>query len=71
MTDEVLINWLESQRTTEGFERFWKLIKDQHKSRAGAAVARGDTEFEKGEAMALNWVENLPDDLLKTINKEN
>lgn len=65
-SNEIVIDWLQSQYSIPGFQAFLKMITDKHKSRTDAAVDRGDTEFEKGEASALKWVKNLPDELMKS-----
>ena len=68
--DEILINWLEVERKTEGFQRFWERIAKQHAAKMNAALAQGETEYEKGHAAALKWVLNQPDEIMKATQKK-
>ena len=65
-SNEILIDWLQSQYSTPGFEAFWKTITDKYEIKVKNALDKGDTDFEKGEVSALNWVKNRPDELMKS-----
>ena len=59
--------WLKNQIDEPEFDCFLKEIEKRYAMKIIAAMQQGETDFEKGEAAALNWVLELPENLAKPI----
>lgn len=76
--DEILVTWLQAQRNTEGFRRFWERIEKQFESKRRVALHQCtdiqsilEAEFKKGEVSAMEWTKNLPDRIMLETQTDN
>lgn len=61
--------WLIDQKKIGFLDHFLNEIEQMKDKKANAAGQAGDTDFIKGEAAALRWVLNLPEQLAEPIPK--
>lgn len=66
-----LREWLRAnteQAYTTAFDQYLSYVRRQCEQMKGAAVRRGDTEYEKGQAAALDWVLRLHKTLINSAD---
>ena len=63
MDSKAFREWLIQEKKEEYFNYLWKFIEERLDNIRFAACQKGDTEFEKGQVAALNWVKQLPENL--------
>ena len=61
--------WLIDQKKIGFLDHFLGIIEKMRDDKMIAAGQAGDTDFIKGEAAALRWVLNLPEQLAEPIPK--
>jgi len=61
--------WLQEQKDSMNFKRFMGYIIEQRDYKLKESLAKGDTDFAKGQYKALNWVTNLPEELLESFKR--
>jgi len=57
--------WLQQQKENHNFKKFMALIIERRDFRLNSSLAQGNTDFTKGEYKSLDWVVNLPDEILE------
>lgn len=61
-----LAEWLVQQLNGTYFPLFLAEIEERSKSVGQLAITKGETEHEKGQAVALQWVLSLPQTIIDT-----
>lgn len=62
--------WLQDERVSLGIPDFIKLIKIKRENLTVQAIQPGDTDYIKGQIIALKFVESLPFELVENLLKE-
>lgn len=60
-----LAEWLMEAKRGKYFNLFMREIEERQQAMNQQALGKGDTEHEKGQAEVLNWVLNLPDNVIE------
>lgn len=66
ISNKALAIWLEQQLEQPYLPALLNKIGEQQRLHELVALAKGDTEYEKGQADALNWAVGLPNNIIKS-----
>jgi hypothetical protein len=64
MYSDVIKKWLLANEKDRGFIELMRLFNDRRDVYIKLALSRGETEYHKGAVSSLNWVCELPENIL-------
>ena len=70
ISNKALADWLDQQLKQVYLPAFIDKIEKQQAGHEQAALTKGDTEYEKGQADALRWVLELPYIIIKSTGAD-
>lgn len=57
--------WMTEMLKDSNFKYLIQIIEDKRDNAKRAALSKGESEYDKGRYAALNWVVNLPKEVIK------
>lgn len=64
--DQALRSWITSQLDADGMSSFLNAVREKRDGYACEAFRAGDTDFMKGQVAALDWLLDLPEEIVTT-----